>query len=147
MAPAIVLVVVTLLARASGALGAPLVNHWPGALRVGVAAMFLLTASAHWGRMRADLVRMVPPALPRPGAWVTLTGILELAGAVGLLVPATAPFAAIGLALLMLAMFPANIHAARAGLTLRGRPVPALLPRAALQALFIAATLCAGLLG
>jgi hypothetical protein len=34
--------------------------------------------------MRADLVAMVPSALPAPGLLVTLTGILEPAGALGI---------------------------------------------------------------
>jgi hypothetical protein len=33
--------------------------------------------------MRADLVAMVPSAFPAPGLLVTFTGILELAGALG----------------------------------------------------------------
>lgn len=72
-----------------------------------------------------------------------LTGVLELAGAVGLLLTPLAPYAAIGLALLMLAMFPANVSAARRGLTLAGKPVTPLPARTALQALFIAAAVAA----
>jgi uncharacterized membrane protein len=44
---------------------------------------------------------------------VSLTGVLELLGAVGLLVSATRIVAVVCLLLLMLAMFPANIYAAR----------------------------------
>jgi uncharacterized membrane protein len=44
---------------------------------------------------------------------VTITGLLELLGAVGLLVPATRVAAAVCLLVLMLAMFPANVYAAR----------------------------------
>ena len=59
---------------------------------------------------------------------MTFTGIAELAGAVGLLVPRLAPRAAGGLAILLLAMFPASVHAAREGLQIDGTPVEALLP-------------------
>ncbi len=113
-------------------------------LRLALAAMFLLTASAHFGGRRADLVRMVPPFFPRPELLVTLTGLLEIAGAVGLLLPRFAPWAAAGLAALMLAMFPANVHAAREALTIGGRAVPAVGPRAVMQVVFIAATVAAG---
>jgi uncharacterized membrane protein len=58
-----------------------------------------------------------------------------------------APYAAIGLGLLLVAMFPANVHAARAKLTLAGRPVTPLPQRSALQLVFLAAVLGAGLLG
>jgi uncharacterized membrane protein len=44
---------------------------------------------------------------------VSFTGVLELLGAVGLLVSATRIVAVVCLLLLMLAMFPANIYAAR----------------------------------
>src|SRR5262249_15318391 len=101
-------------------------------------------ASAHWGRRRPDLVRMVPPRFPRPERMVTLTGIAEIAGAVGLLVPVLAPWAAAGLALLLLAVFPANVHAARPALTIGGRPATPLVARTVLQVVFLAAVLAAG---
>lgn len=56
----------------------------------------------------------------------------------GLLVPATARVAAVGLGLLMLAMFPANASAARRKLTLAGRPVTPLAQRTILQIVFVA---------
>jgi len=42
---------------------------------------------------------------------------------------------------LLVVMFPANVNAALAGLTLSGAPAMALLPRTLLQLLFLAATL------
>ncbi len=116
------------------------------ALRVALALMFLLTASAHWGKRRLDLVRMVPPAFPRRELLVTVTGVLEIAGAVGLLISPLAPYAATGLGLLMLAMFPANVHAVRAGLTLDGKPVTPLGRRTLLQVVFLAAAVTVALL-
>jgi uncharacterized membrane protein len=120
------------------------VTSWHVCLRWGLAGMFLLTASAHWGKRRPDLIRMVPAAFPRPDRIVTVTGVLELAGAVGLLIPFTAPFAAAGLALLLVAIFPANIHAAREKMTIGGRPVTKLPLRALLQIVFIGALIVAG---
>ena len=59
-----------------------------GALRFALAVMFGFTALSHFlPRTRPDLIRMVPPALPAPGLLVSLTGLLELAGAIGLLLP------------------------------------------------------------
>jgi uncharacterized membrane protein len=72
---------------------------------------------------------------PAPELLVTITGVLELAGAVGLLLPRTAPWAAGGLSVLLVAMFPANVHAALEGF---GTP---LLPRTLMQVVFLAATL------
>lgn len=87
---------------------------------------------------------MVPPSLPFPELLVTLTGVAEVAGAVGLVVPRTAPWAASGLALLLAAMFPANVHAARAGLEIAGAPVTPLPLRAVLQVVLVGAVLAAG---
>lgn len=114
---------------------------WWTALRIALATMFLLTASAHWGKRRADLIRMVPVALPRPELLVTITGFCEILGAVGLLIPRAAPVAALGLTLLLIALFPANVRAARHGLTIGGRPATPLPARTAIQILFLAATI------
>ncbi|MEU8901821.1 DoxX family protein [Nocardia sp. NPDC048505] len=138
MAPLIVLVVVTAIARLTGSLAdLAWLDSWPHAATLGLAAMFLLTATAHFAEpRRSALIAMVPPRLPNPGAWVTLTGVLEIAGAIGLLIPATAKIAAIALALMMLAMFPANIRAARADLGIKTMPLPV---RTVVQGVFLGA--------
>ncbi len=105
--------------------------------------MFLLTAFAHWGRRRPDLIRMVPPSFPRPDLLVTITGVLELLGVIGLLVPATARMACICLALLLVALFPANIHAARQELTIAGQRVPNLPVRTLIQIVFLVTLIAA----
>ncbi|MFI2104840.1 hypothetical protein ACH436_16190 [Isoptericola sp. NPDC019693] len=141
MAPLVVLVTVTLAARCLGALAVAPLDAWPAAVTAGLAAMLLLTASAHFTRpRRAALVAMVPPRLPRPSLLVTVTGVLELAGAVGLALPATRTAAGLCVALLLVAMFPANVHAARASTGMRTMPLPA---RAALQVVFVGAGLVA----
>ncbi len=141
MAPLLALLIGFGAARLAGLLGVDPLDSWHPALRVGLALMFTLTGVAHFAaKRRGDLIAMVPPTLPRPDLLVTVTGVLELAGAVGLLIPVTAAWAAAGLALLLLAMFPANVSAARRGLTLAGQPVTSLGPRTALQVLFLAAT-------
>src|SRR5688572_16990579 len=137
MAPLIVLVIVTLLARLAGALGVSALRNWPAATRAGLAVMFCFTAAAHFNSMRADLVRMVPPSVPNPELMVTVTGVCEVLGAIGLLLPRTRRIAAVALIVFLCAVLPANIHAARSGVTLGGDPVTPLLPRIALQVLFI----------
>lgn len=127
-----------LLARAAGYLGVPSLGDWHAATRVGMAVMFIFTGLAHFTRTREDLVRMVPPQLPTPHHLVTLTGIAELAGAAGLLIPSSARLAAYGLMALLVALFPANIHAARAGHTIAGRPQTRFALRLPLQILWIA---------
>ena len=139
MVPLIVLVVVFTALRLAGAFGIQALRDWRLCLRWAMAMMLLVTASAHWGAKRADLVAMVPPVFPAPELLVTLTGILELAGAAGLVYARTSRAAAIGLALLFIAMFPANIHAAQQGLSIGGRPVTELPLRTFVQLVLIVA--------
>jgi uncharacterized membrane protein len=144
MIPFVVLVAATLALRGIGGAGIPVLGTWTASLRGGLFAMFLLTASAHWGKRRPDLIRMVPPAFGRPDLIVTATGLLELLGAAGLLIPTTARAASICLSGLLIAMFPANVRAARQNLTVGGRSATALPLRLLLQLLFIGALGIAG---
>ncbi len=88
---------------------------------------------------------MVPPFVPAPGLMVTLTGLCEILGAVGLLVPRTRRLASIALILMLVALLPANVHAALSGATIGGAPVTPLVPRVALQGFFIGVLWWAGL--
>lgn len=118
--------------------GVPYFADWQMALRAALGVMFLLTASAHWGRRRPDLMRMVPRGMGDAGMWVTLTGIAEILIAAGLQVPRTAFVAGVLAAVMLACLFPANVKAAREGLTIGGRPVPKLAPRLAIQVVFVA---------
>jgi len=80
---------------------------------------------------------MVPPWVPNPGAAVSVTGILEILGAIGLVVPSTRTLAGVCLILFLVAVFPANIYAAKTGATLGARPVTPLGVRGPMQLLFI----------
>jgi uncharacterized membrane protein len=143
MEPFIALIASFVLFRVAGLIGLPYFNGWHPSLQGAVAVMFLLTASAHWGRRRPDLIRMVPAALPKPDWIVTATGWLEIAGAVGILLPATSGLASVCLGAFLVAMFPANIRAARERLTIGGKPVPKLFVRTILQLVFLAAVILA----
>jgi len=57
-------------------------------------------------------VRIVPAALPAPLLLVHVSGVFEILGGVGLLVPRTRRFASWGLIALFVAIFPANINMA-----------------------------------
>jgi uncharacterized membrane protein len=135
MAPLIVMVVIWVALRVVGLTGwwaRAKSSRW--ALRLALASMFLFTAVSHFHpRTRPDLVQMVPPGLPEPALLVTATGVLELSGAAGLLVPPVARAAAFGLIGLLAAMFPANLYAAQQGLVVAGRPASPLVWRLPLQ--------------
>lgn len=114
MAVLVTLILGTLGARLVGRLGVEYVNSWPSAVAVGLAAMFVVTGFAHFvNPLRRDMIAIVPPRLPAPASLVTLTGVLEIVGAIGLLYPPTRVAAAVCLFALMIAMFPANVYAAR----------------------------------
>jgi len=86
---------------------------------------------------------MVPPRLPHPHLVVAITGALEILGAAGLLWNPVAPLAAGCLAALLVAMFPANVHAARVGAGLGHRPATRLPIRTVQQLIFLACALLA----
>jgi uncharacterized membrane protein len=114
MAPLITLLAGSIVARIVGWLGADYIDSWTKAIAVGLAAMFALTGVAHFvPPLRGDMIAIVPPQLPAPGLLVSVTGVLELLGVLGLLVPATRVTAAVCLLVLLVAMFPANVYAAR----------------------------------
>ena len=140
MVPLGVLLVSLLVFRTFGALGFEPLSEWRTAAACALAVMFLFTASAHFTRTKKDLIAMVPSVFPRPELLVSATGVLEVLGAVGLMVPATRSLAGIGLVLLLVAMFPANVAAARKGIPLRGKPPTPLSLRLFLQLVFIGTT-------
>ena len=140
MVPLGVLLVSLLVFRTFGALGFEPLSEWRNVAACALALMFLFTASAHFTSTKRDLVAMVPSVFPRPELLVSATGVLEILGAVGLLVPATRSFAGIGLILLLVAMFPANVAAARKQVPLRGKPPTPLPLRLFLQLVFIGTT-------
>ena len=78
--------------------------------RIALAALFVVTGAAHF-MVTEPMAQMVPPPFP-PVATVLATGVLEILGAIGLLVPRTSTLAAWCLLALLVAMFPANIYAA-----------------------------------
>lgn len=70
---------------------------------------FLLGGVAHFS-LTATEMRIMPPAIPWPRAAVLISGVFELLGAVGILIPFTRRAAGIGLFLLTIAVTPANVY-------------------------------------
>jgi uncharacterized membrane protein len=123
--------------RALGALGVPALAAWSTSARYALAVMFLFTSLAHFTKMKHELAPMVPGVFPRPLLVIYLTGVLEFLGSLGLLLPNFRSAAAFCLMGLLIAMFLANVKAARDRLTLRGKPATALWLRAPMQILFV----------
>lgn len=101
-----------------------------------LAALFFIAAGIGHFVIPSFYLAMMPPWLPAHQFLVQLSGVAEIAGGAGLLVPRLRRAAGIGLILLLIAVFPANIQMllnARAA----GTPQLALWIRLPFQILFI----------
>jgi uncharacterized membrane protein len=79
--------------------------------------------------------RIVPPGLGDPTMLVRVSGVAEIAGGVGVLVPRTRRLAGVGLIALLAAVFPANVYMARNPAKFAKIPAWALYARLPLQPL------------
>ncbi len=91
--------------------------------RLLLAALFLFAGALHLIDPTLFLPIM-PPIVPFPIACILISGVAELVGGVGLLVPVRAVQVATGwwLLALLLAVFPANIYMAVAHVQIHGFP-------------------------
>lgn len=77
-----------------------------------LSTLFAAAGTTHFLRPE-PFDHIVPPWVPlTPRAATLVSGAAELAGAAGLLLPATRPAARVGLLALLVAVFPANVHMA-----------------------------------
>jgi uncharacterized membrane protein len=110
-------------------------------LRVVVALPLLVSGPLHF--FRTDVMAaIIPPFFPYRPQLVLLTGVLELTGAVGLLLPAFTRAGSVCLALLMIAIFPANVYAANQWVG--GLHMPSVPVRLAMQVVYMVLLLMAG---
>ncbi len=114
-------------------------------------ALFYLGAGLLHLKSPAAFLAITPAWVPFPEAVVALTGIAEIAGAVGLLIPRHAlnwarPAAGIGLALYALCVWPANFNHAFNDIAINGKTLGWWYhgPRLAAQPLIIWLALWAG---
>jgi len=89
--------------------------------RLILACSFLMIGILHFTHVDVFAV-IVPPFLPAPRKLVYLSGIFEVLGGIGLLMPAFRRAAAFGLLCLIIAVYPANIYMAVAEVQLPGLP-------------------------
>lgn len=144
----LMLLIPTLVFRLLGVFGVRRFGTWRVAAAHGLAVMLVMTASAHFVPAGVtvmpthdDMTAMVPPFVPFASATIYLTGVLELAGALGLVLTTTRAYAGLGLAVLFVLMFPANVYAALEGIPLAGDPATPLWFRTPEQLVFIAVAL------
>ena len=105
---------------------------------VGLAILFVGAGVMHFVKPRV-YEAVVPPSFPNPKALVAISGLAEIAGGIGLMVEPVRFAAGIGLILLLVAVFPANLYMARQPERFRQlAPAWALWARLPLQGVLIA---------
>lgn len=97
-----------------------------------IAALFVSAGLAHflWPDM---FVRVVPPYFSRPLLLVYLSGVAEVLGGSGILIPAVRPYAGWGLILFLAAVYPVHLYMVRHPDAFSRIPVWALYARLPLQ--------------
>jgi uncharacterized membrane protein len=110
-------------------------------LRVIAVVPLLASGVLHFTRT-ALMASIIPPFFASRPQLVVLTGVLEFAGAVGLLLPAFTRVTSACLAVFMIAIFPANVSAA--GQTVGGLQMPSVPVRLTMQVVYILLLLIGG---
>lgn len=87
------------------------------------AIVFVFAGVSHFTKERF-FMKAMPPYIPYPQAMVIISGVAEIAFGLGLLFPLTRSYAAWGLIILLVAVFPANIYMATSG---RFHQIPSIL--------------------
>ena len=103
-----------------------------------VLAVSFVVAGANHFLNPGPYLAMMPPYLPWPEGLIMVSGIAEIAGGLGILIPKVRRLAGWGLIALLVAVFPANVQVALHGWP--GVPMPqwALWARLPLQGVLIA---------
>src|SRR5918993_599898 len=137
MTSVVVLVASFLVLRGVGWLGVKQLSSWRAAGRGALVIMFLFTGISHFTSMKYDFAAMIPAPLPNDLWVIYLTGVLEIAGAIGLLIPRTRKLAGVCLAVYLVAVFPANVYAALNEVPIRGAAPTPLWVRVPMQLLYV----------
>ncbi|MBA3693731.1 MAG: DoxX family membrane protein [Acidobacteria bacterium] len=87
--------------------------------RIATGLTFIFTGATHF-LMPGKFMEMMPPFIPAPHLMIYASGVFEIMGGIGLIVPTTKRPAAYGLAALLIAVFPANIYVALSKVQLGG---------------------------
>jgi uncharacterized membrane protein len=111
-------------------------------LRVLVALPLLVSGIALHFFRPAIVASIIPPVFPARYFLAVFTGILEVAGAIGLFVLRFRRAAAFSIALMMVAIIPANVYVA--GKTIEGLTMPSIAVRTTMQVVYVVLVLLAG---
>ena len=114
-------------------------NRYQRPLRALLAAFFILAGVMHFLRP-SFYMEIMPPYLPYHAELIYISGVCEILGGFGILIPAVRRPAGFGLIALLIAVFPANIYMATHNIENEGITLYSLLLllRLPLQVVFIA---------
>lgn len=143
MSPVFIVIVLALGLRLLGVLGMIEIGSWLEAARLATAMAFIMMGLAHFTPLRHDVVRLVPPSVPKPVLVVAVLGAWQILGGIGLLTAARRIWA-VGLVVLLLIKLPANVRIARESLRLKGRWATSPVWRIPAQLLWLALVLWTG---
>jgi uncharacterized membrane protein len=138
MAPFFILIVSFFLLRGFGWLGVKRLDSGREAGRIALVLTFLFTGATHFSGVKNDYAAMIPSPFPKSLWLIYLTGVLEIAGAIGLLLARVRKVAGVCLIVLLVALFPANVNAALNDIPFRGQPPTSLWLRGLIQLFFVA---------
>ena len=108
---------------------------WKKIVLIGLAAFFINVGIDHF--VNPDFyLSIMPPAFPLHIEAVYISGVFEILGGIGVLIPKFRRFSGWGLVALLIAVYPANIYMAISPDTFPDIPVSALYFRLVLQFIF-----------
>jgi len=87
-------------------------------------ALFFVAAGVNHFLLPNIYLQIMSPLLPARPTLIWISGIAEILGGIGILWARTRRLAALGLILLLVAVFPANIYGALHGMSVAGWTVP-----------------------
>ena len=104
-----------------------------------LASIFYIGAGILHFKNTGFYLKIMPPYIPYPLAMIYISGVAEIAGGVGLLIPLVRRAAAWGVVALLIAVFPANLYMATAHVQVGNVPTPPVVAwgRLPLQLVFI----------
>jgi uncharacterized membrane protein len=113
---------------------------WPKRIALALLAAFFCFMGVMHFVAPEGMVAAVPPWLPNAPLLVAVSGVFEILGGAGVLLPQTRRLAGLGLIALLVAVYPANVHMAlhEGPWTAQGAPGWLLWARLPFQFLFIA---------
>jgi uncharacterized membrane protein len=115
------LIAVIIIIGVASLINAPGFRDARGRMRWAMAIVYVAFGFFHI-TFASEFLPIMPPILPFPREIVLFTGVCEIAGGLGLLIPATRRWAGGALALYAVCVFPANLYHAYAHVVVPGLP-------------------------